>query len=60
MKIRNPVAKNMRGKGGPFKDRKTDGRSFKKQKIKKELDQTDEEWINDELTDYLKDNDTSH
>ena len=50
--MRNPVAKNNRGKGGPFKHKDKDGKSYVSQKIKKELDELDQEWIEDELIDY--------
>ena len=48
----NPVAKNNKHKGGPFKNKDKEGKSYISQKIKKELDELDEEWIEDELIDY--------
>jgi len=47
--LRNPVAKNNKHRGGPFNRKDKEGKSYVNQKIKKELDELDEEWIEDEL-----------
>jgi hypothetical protein len=57
--LRNPVAKNMRGKSGPFKDKDTDGRAYKKKKIRKEVDEFDEKYIKEEVDEYSPQRDHS-
>jgi hypothetical protein len=55
----NPVAKNNKGKGGPFKDKNKDGRSYRNQKIKKELEELDRKYIETEVDEYKTDRDDS-
>lgn len=47
--MRNPVAKNNKHRGGPFKKKDKEGKSYVTQKVKKELEETDEEWIEEEI-----------
>ncbi len=52
MTIRNPVARNNKHRGGPFNIKDKEGRSYRSQKIKKEVDELDEKYIKEEIDDY--------
>ena len=49
----NPVAKNNKNKGGAFKTKDREGKSYISQKIKKELEEIDEKWIEEEINDTV-------
>lgn len=49
---RNPVAKNNRHRGGPFKNKDKEGRSYRQQKIQKEVDLLDKRYIEEELKEF--------
>ena len=53
--MNNPVAKNNKRRGGPFKDKDKDGRSYRNEKIKKEIDQLDKKYIETEIDEYQYD-----
>lgn len=48
----NPVAKNMRRGGGPFKTKDKEGKSYRTLKIKKELEEIDKKYIEEELKEF--------
>lgn len=50
--MKNPVAKNNRHRGGPFKKKDKESRSYRNQKIEKELAQLDRKWIETEAEEY--------
>lgn len=44
----------MRGKGGPHKSKDKEGRGYVTEKIRKELEELDEKYIEEELEEYEK------
>ncbi|MGI0010141.1 MAG: hypothetical protein ACREAE_01930 [Nitrosopumilaceae archaeon] len=55
--MRNPVARNNKHKGGPFKKKDKDAKAYVNQKIKKELDKLDDKWIDEEINEHGRDTD---
>jgi len=52
--LKNPVAKNNKHRGGAFKPVDRDAKHYVNKKIRKELDELDEKWIEEEIDNYNK------
>ena len=50
----NPVAKNNKNRGGPFKTKDRDAKAYVNRKIKKELEELDDRWVDEEINDYQR------